>query len=66
MVRNGTARVVRNGETVADTTITSLRHFREEVNEMNAGTECGVVLQGFNDFQQGDLLEIYRQERGRR
>ncbi len=66
VVRNGTARVVRNGETVADTTISSLRHFREEVNEMNAGTECGVVLQGFNDFQQGDLLEVHRQERGRR
>jgi translation initiation factor IF-2 len=66
MVRNGTARVVRKGETVVDTTISSLRHFREEVNEMNAGTECGVVLQGFNDFQQGDLLEVHRQERGRR
>ena len=66
MVRNGLARVVRGGAAVADTTISSLRHFRNEVNEMNAGTECGIVLQGFNDFQQGDTLEVYRQERGRR
>ncbi len=66
VVRNGSARVVRAGATVADTTVTSLRHFRDEVNEMTTGTECGVVLQGFNAFQQGDVLEVYRQERGRR
>ena len=66
VVRNGTVRVLRDGELITDTTIASLRHFRDEVNEMNAGTECGIVLQGFNDFQQGDMLEVYRQERGRR
>ena len=66
MVRNGTVRVSREGANMADTTISSLRHFREEVNEMNAGTECGIVLQGFNEFQEGDILEVYRQERARR
>ena len=66
MVRNGAVRVVREGETITQTTITSLRHFRDEVNEMNAGTECGIVLQGFNDFKTGDILEVYRQERARR
>ena len=66
MVRNGTVRVTREGENIAQTTITSLRHFRDEVNEMNAGTECGIVLQGFNDFQTGDILEVCRQERARR
>jgi len=66
MVRNGDVRVMRNGAAVGDTTITSLRHFREEVNEMNAGTECGIILQGFNEFQEGDVLEVHRQERGRR
>ncbi len=66
MVRNGSVRVTREGENLADTTISSLRHFRDEVNEMNAGTECGVVLQGFNEFQTGDVLEVYRQERARR
>ena len=66
MVRNGDVRVVRDGAVVEDGTITSLRHFREEVNEMNAGTECGIIIQGFNDFQEGDVLEVHRQERGRR
>ena len=66
MVRNGAVRVTRDGESLADTTISSLRHFRDEVNEMNAGTECGIVLQGFNEFQAGDMLEVYRQERARR
>ena len=66
MVRNGAVRVTREGNAVAQTTISSLRHFRDEVNEMNAGTECGIILQGFNDFQTGDILEVYRQERARR
>ena len=66
MVRNGAVRVTRDGESITQTTIASLRHFRDEVNEMNAGTECGIVLQGFNDFQAGDMLEVYRQERARR
>lgn len=66
MVRNGAVRVIREGENIHQTTISSLRHFRDEVNEMNSGTECGIVLQGFNDFQIGDILEVHRQERARR
>ena len=66
MVRNGNVRVIREGESIMQTTISSLRHFRDEVNEMNAGTECGIILQGFNDFQTGDILEVHRQERARR
>jgi translation initiation factor IF-2 len=66
MTRGATVRVMRDGQVIHDTNISSLRHFREEVNEMTAGTECGIILQGFNDFQQGDLLEAHRQEQGRR
>jgi translation initiation factor IF-2 len=66
LTRGMTVRVMRDGKVVHETTIASLRHFREEVNEMNAGTECGIILQGFNDFQQGDVLEAHRQEPGRR
>jgi translation initiation factor IF-2 len=66
MVRNGTVRVNRDGQNIAEATISSLRHFRDEVNEMNAGTECGIILQGFNEFQAGDIVEVYRQERARR
>ena len=66
MIRNGDVRVMRDGQNVEDGVVNSLRHFREEVNEMNAGTECGIVIQGFNDFKEGDILEVHRQERGRR
>ena len=66
MVRNGTVRVTREGAVVGQSTIASLRNVRDDVNEMNAGTECGIILQAFNDFQTGDILEVYRQERVRR
>ena len=66
IVRNGTVRVTRDGKSIADATISSLRHFRDEVNEMNAGTECGIILQGFNEYQTGDIVEVHRQERARR
>ena len=66
IARGADIRVVRDGQVVHETTIESLRHFRDEVTEMNAGTDCGVMLQGYNDFEQGDMLEAHRQERGRR
>ena len=66
MTRGATVRILRDGEVIIDSSITSLRHFRDEVNEATTGTECGIILQGFNDFEQGDVLEAHRQERGRR
>ena len=59
-------RVLRGGEVLGDTSISSLRHFRDEVNEATAGTECGILLQDFNAFEQGDVLEAHRQERSQR
>ena len=58
-------RVLRNGAVIQNTVIASLRHFREEVNEITVGLDCGVVIQGYNDFQEGDILEVVRQERAR-
>ena len=63
ITRSASMRVVRNSETLHDSSIASLRHFKEEVNEMNSGTECGIMIQGFNSFEEGDILESYRQER---
>jgi translation initiation factor IF-2 len=64
--RGASVRVVRGTNMVAESTITSLRHFREEVNEANAGTECGILLQGFNEYESGDIIESHRQERAQR
>ena len=65
ITKGATVRVLRDGEVMEETTITSLRHFRDEVNEITAGAECGVILQGFNNFEAGDILESHRQERSR-
>ena len=63
IVRQGNIRVMRDDEAVTETQIGSLRHFRDEVNQATAGTECGIVLDGFNDFEEGDLIVAYRMER---
>ena len=66
IARGANVRVSRDGRVIHETTIESIRHFRDEVTEMTAGSDCGIMLQGYNDFEQGDLLETHRQERGRR
>ncbi|PKB79619.1 MAG: translation initiation factor IF-2 [SAR202 cluster bacterium Io17-Chloro-G9] len=66
LVRSGSVRVLRDGNILEDSVIASLRHFRDEVNEITNGQDCGVIIQGYNDFQEGDILEVFRQERGRR
>jgi translation initiation factor IF-2 len=43
--------------------ITSLKHFKEDVREMPAGQECGIGLEGWEDFQAGDYMETFRRER---
>jgi translation initiation factor IF-2 len=63
--RNAPVRLLRDGQVLHEGTISSLRHFKEEVNEMAAGFECGVGLAGYDDFQEGDVLETYRREKGR-
>ena len=63
ITRGGAIRILRNGEIVTESTIASLRHFRDEVNEINTGVECGIMLQGFNAYETGDILEVHRQER---
>ena len=64
--RGANIRVVRGNGILENTSINSLRHFRDEVNDANAGTECGIILQDFNDFEEGDVLEAHRQERSQR
>ena len=66
ITRGASVRVMRGTEQVGESTITSLRHFREEVNDANAGTECGILLQGFNEYETGDIIEAHRQERAQR
>jgi len=57
------ARVVRRGEVICDSAVSSLKRFKDNVSEVPAGSECGVGLEGFSEFELGDLIEFYRKER---
>ena len=57
--RNAQVRVVRDGTVIYETTIASLKRFKEDVREVQAGFECGILLEGFNDVKEGDVLEVY-------
>ena len=63
IVRQGSVRVMREDDIMTETQISSLRHFRDEVNQATAGTECGIVLDDFNEFEEGDVIVSYRMER---
>ncbi len=53
------ARVTRDDVIITKTTIASLRRFKDDVAEVRAGLECGVVLQDTNDIKPGDVLETF-------
>jgi len=60
--RNSLLRVLRGGEVIATSRVASLRRFQEDVREVSAGLECGVGVEKFSDFQEGDVLEAYHIE----
>ena len=59
ITRGASVRIKRGGKTVADSTVDSLRRFKDDVKEVSTGYECGISLKSFNDFQTGDILEAY-------
>lgn len=63
--RNASVRVMRDGEEMARSTVSSLKRFTEDVREVREGFECGIGLANFDDFQVGDILEFYTRERVR-
>jgi translation initiation factor IF-2 len=60
--RNASVRVRRGGQVVFEGSASSLRRFKDDVREVSAGIECGVGVEGFNEFAVGDILEFYRKE----
>jgi translation initiation factor IF-2 len=59
ITRGSKVRLVRDGTVVYDGQIQSLRRFNEDVREVAAGYDCGIVLQNFADVKEGDVLETY-------
>jgi translation initiation factor IF-2 len=60
VVRRGAqVRVVRDGTVIYETQIAQLKRFKDDAREVQEGFECGILLEGFNDVKEGDMLEVY-------
>ncbi len=59
VVRNSMLRVKRDDELIHEGVLTSLKRFKDDVNEVKEGFECGIGVQGFTDFIEGDVIEVY-------
>ena len=59
VTRNAQTRLVRDGTIVWTGRVGSLRRFKDDVAEVEAGMECGIVLEGFADVKEGDVLEFF-------
>ncbi len=57
--RNSNVRLIRNDVEIYDGKLASLKRFKEDVREVQAGYECGLMLENFNDIKVGDIIEAY-------
>ncbi len=55
--------VIRNADIVFTGKLTSLKRFKDDVRDVNEGMECGVVLEGFDKFEPGDIIDAYEIEK---
>ena len=60
VLRSSMARVLRDGKEIFDGQIVGLKRFKDDVRQVTAGYECGLTLDGHNDFQEGDQIEAHR------
>ncbi len=59
IVRNAKARLIRDGVVIYDGEIENVRRYKEDVQEVAKGYECGIKLRNFNDIKVGDIIECY-------
>ena len=62
ILRGSKARITREGELIFEGELASLKRFKDDVKEVKAGYECGLVFEGFNDIHEEDQVEIYIME----
>ena len=60
--RTAKVRLLREGTTVWDGRMASLKRFKDDVREVASGFECGIALDGMNDIKTGDVIEAYTVE----
>lgn len=63
IIRNASVRVHRGKEVLIESTVSSLKRFKDDAREVAAGYECGVGIKDFNDFAVGDTLEFYKMKK---
>lgn len=59
ITRNASVRITREGNLIFEGKIASLKRFKDDVKEVKAGFECGIVLENFNDIAEEDQIEAY-------
>ena len=57
--RTSRARLLRNNVVVWEGELESLKRFKDDVKEVRAGFECGLSLKNYNNYEEGDQLEVY-------
>ncbi len=62
VTRESNVRVLRDGVIINDGKLSSLKRFKDDAKEVNAGYECGITIERFNDIKVGDTLEFYMHE----
>jgi translation initiation factor IF-2 len=60
--RNDFSKVLRGGEVVWEGKISGLKRFKDDVREVAFGYECGVSLEGYDELEEGDVIEAYARE----
>ena len=66
VIRKSKLRVKRNNEMIHEGVLTSLKRFKDDANEVKEGFECGIGVDGFTDFEEGDIIEVYEIEEKKR
>ena len=59
ITRNASVRITREEEKIFEGPLASLKRFKDDVKEVKAGYECGLVMEKFNDVKEGDLIEAF-------
>ena len=59
IIRNGKARVIRDGELLIEGLINSLKRHKDDAKEVKDGLECGIGIDGIKKFQENDIIEVY-------
>ncbi len=66
VIKNSLLRVLREDEIIYEGNLTSLKRFKDDVNEVKNGFECGIGVAGFYDFQENDVIEVYAKKEVKR